>query len=203
MQEESTAPASSPLDDDRIQFYLRHRDAIKEWAAIESDLHAATHQIMLSLISPAEVRIRELDPSVSVLGKGLDGNWPRIAAYRESWARLPATEPLAAVTLEWTLKVDPTGGALPTYGIRIQADEPNAKPMADVFRTLAKDNTAAAQDGFKPMPYAWWPVYKRTPPIPEWWQNVEAFSEEYLSRFATAWRVLAPIVDQAIAESEN
>lgn len=200
MIDETSANDASgdPLADDRIQFYLRHRAAIREWASIERDLTAATHQLMVGLIPVVDMKLRELDPEAAVFGEALDGSWPRIVAVRPSWPYGPSGDPLVGVTLEWTPKVDPTGGALPYYGVRVNADTEQGKAVGGALRTLIAGSDAA-NVGFKAGSYAWWPIQQRLPATPDWWKDTDVFLAGVAVRMATAWQTLVPLVDSAIA----
>ena len=189
--------AGDPLADDRIQFYLRHRAAIREWAAIERDLFEATHRIMVGLIPEIEAAVRDRDDSVIVGGVALDGSWPRIVARRATWPVSPSGDPIVGVTLEWTPKVDPSGGALPYIGVRVEADHPAGKALAETLRPMVAGSDAAAA-GFKASNYVWWPVQQRVHASPDWWQAVDGYRTACIDRFGTAWSVLSPLVDQSL-----
>ena len=49
---------ASPLDDERIQFFLRHRDDIKAWSAIESEVTAAVRELLGALQPEIEERVQ-------------------------------------------------------------------------------------------------------------------------------------------------
>lgn len=196
--EQVMEPSVDPLADERIQFYLRHRATIREWAAIERDLAAATHQLLVGLIPLVEAAVRELDPNAEVHGQGLDGGYPRLVAMRATWPKSVSGEPLAALTLEWTPKVDPSGGSLPYYGVRVNAEDDRGKAVGEALRLLV-GGSDAAQLGFKAASYVWWPVQQRLPASADWWKDTDAFRLDVVNRTATAWQALAPLIESALA----
>jgi hypothetical protein len=75
---------SNPLDDERTQFFLRHRDDILAWASIEKEVVAATREILAQCEPDLADRLRAVDPTVEVMRR--DGTrYERILARRPGW----------------------------------------------------------------------------------------------------------------------
>src|SRR6187402_35505 len=95
--------------DDRVQFFLRNREDIKTWAAIESDVTAATRELLARAEPLIEARLTAIDPR-AVTGRHDSGSWERILTRHPDW---PAT---VGLVLEWHRNVDPLGASRPKVG---------------------------------------------------------------------------------------
>jgi hypothetical protein len=51
---------NNPLDNERIQFFLRHRDDILEWAGIEREVTSATRELLAGLQRVIAERLAEV-----------------------------------------------------------------------------------------------------------------------------------------------
>lgn len=196
------SPGADPLADERIQFYLRHRNAIREWAAIERDVRDATHELLLGLAPLVEAEVRDLDGTVLVQADDVDGRWPRIVLRRTAWPLRADGAALVGVSFEWTrANVDLFGGSLPYYGIRIDVGFPEGTALrAGADLVAARHGAALLPAGLKPNPRgSYWPVYGTLPKSSIWWIDRDPWVADVVRRMRLAWSPCAAIVEECVA----
>jgi hypothetical protein len=176
--------------DERIQFFLRNRDDIKIWAAIESDVMAATRELLARARPALEERIASVD-SQAVTSRYDNGQWERILVRHEHW---PSTVGLA---LEWNRSVDPRGANCPKTGVFWWADPPTL--IAPRTQLVSLVPTAKLQAlGYKVPLEGVWPVGARVSAKPDWWRDPEAWVNGIVENLANVWPLLAPHIDDAL-----
>ena len=180
--------------DERLQFFLRNRDDIKEWAAIELDVAAATGELLGRSQPSMEERLLGLDPAV-VVGRHDSGPWQRILARHADWP------PGVGLTLEWHRTVVPLGSYPPKLGVFWWADPPTlVAPRTRLTQVVA---TRPLNDlGFRVPLEGVWPVGMRFHSRPDWWQDPDTWLAGMLDRVASAWPIVAPAIDEVIAGVE-
>jgi hypothetical protein len=121
------------------QFYLRHRDDIREWASIEREVVAATREMLGGLQPEIGERISAFDATAETVR--LDGGrYERILVRRPDW-------PVGVgVTLEWESNVDPFGGSMPKWGIFFVNADPALLPARQVPGMVAGSGCVACAD---------------------------------------------------------
>ncbi len=82
------------FSEDRLQFFLRHREDIKAWAAIESDVMAATRELLARSQPLIEESLVTIDPGTFV-GRHDSGQSERILARHGHWVLAAAAWPPA------------------------------------------------------------------------------------------------------------
>lgn len=75
---------SDPFGDERLQFFLRHREDIREWAAIEREVIGATREILAGLQTDIDEQPAALDADVTTARRDSSG-FERIMARRPAW----------------------------------------------------------------------------------------------------------------------
>lgn len=176
--------------DDRLQFYLRNRDDIKTWAAIESDVMTATRELLARAQPMLVERIAAMD-SDAIVERHDGGQWERIFVRYERW---PAT---VGVALEWSRSVDPLGANRPKVGVFWWADPPTLIAPRTRLVSLVDKPTLQAL-GYKVPLEGVWPVGTRVTAAPDWWKDPEAWINGIVDLLAAAWPLLAPRIDDAL-----
>lgn len=185
---------TNPLNDKRLEFYLRNRPLIDQWAAVKKDVIAATDELIEGLGSEVASFATSAGTDVSLARTGQDTNWPRFILRRQTW---PGNhlEPEVGVTLEWqTQQVDPGDTNAPYVGIRITNP---AGAGANLLVRLAK---------VKPPGYVrWggnWPTARRLVAAKkgDWWRDVAGWRAEMITHIEHAWLALSPLIDAALAD---
>lgn len=173
--------------DDRLQFFLRNRDDIKLWATIESEVIAATRDMLGGVQPLIEERLMALDPGV-VVGRHDSGAWERIIARHDHW---PAA---VGMVLEWHRNVDPFGASPVKIGVFFWADPSELVAVRAKFVASVTD-VGLEQLGFKVPLESVWPVGARVPGSTDWWMTPTAWVEGIIDRLAAAWPLVAPALD--------
>jgi hypothetical protein len=181
--------------DDRIQFYLRNQEDIKAWAAIESDVMAATRELLSGAQASIEERIAIADAS-AIVGRNDSGPWERIFVQHVGW---PST---VGGALEWHRSVDPAGGARPKLGVFWWADPPTlVEPRSRLVTTV--DKISLQSLGFKVPLEGVWPVGARTEIDPNWWRDPDGWLGRVVEQVVELWPLVAPSIDLVLAEMSS
>jgi hypothetical protein len=180
------------FDDERLQFFLRNRDDIKTWAALESEVIAATRELLAGVQPLIEERAVGLDPA-AVVGRHDSGSWERIIIRHQPW-------PLAVgLTLEWHRNVDPLGAYPPKLGVFFWADPSHLVPVRTQFQTSAA-GLGLEQLGYKVPLEGVWPVGARITGQADWWRSPASWVESIINRLIPAWPIVAPELDAALGD---
>ena len=179
--------------DERLQFFLRNREDIRTWASIESDVMAATRDLLARAQPLIEERVAGIDSDAVVLRHD-GGQWERILVRRERW---PATVGLA---LEWNRSVDPLGANRPKVGVFWWADPPTLIQPRSRLVTLV-DRPKLQALGYKVPLEGVWPVGARVNAGPEWWREPENWLSGIVESLAATWPLVAPKIDDALSAS--
>jgi hypothetical protein len=176
------------FDDERIQFYLKHHSEIREWAAIERDVFAATRELLGRVQMQVDERLAE---EVDALTARLDDNrFERILVRHEHWPNG------VGVALEWENSVDPFGSSLPKYGIFVLGVPSEMETVRAMIVKAAKESPLQAS--FKIPADRVWPALSRVPKSADWWRDPDAWTGGIADNVVELWRVAAPIIDQAL-----
>ena len=184
---------SNPLDDERTQFFLRHRDDILAWASIEKEVTAATREMLGSLLPGIEERIRAMDGTAEASRHDGGRQYERILVRRPGW-------PVGVgVTLEWESGVDPFGGSRPKYGIFFVNADPALLTARQAIAAAGKASSAVRAAGYKPGD-SYWPIVRFVPKSPTWWQDPDAWLVPIADAMVGLWPLAAPLIDEGLAE---
>lgn len=181
--------------DQRVQFFLRNREDIKRWAALEAEVTTATRELLAGSQQIIEERIAAIDPQATV-GRHDSGPWERIMTRRVSWP------PAVGLALEWHNRgLDPLGAYPPKIGVFWWA-EPSSLIAPRARLPEIVDRLALQQLGFRVPLEGVWPVGARVASAPDWWRNPDAWLAGMIETLAAAWPLVAPGIDQALVGVE-
>lgn len=178
------------FNNERLRFFLRNREDIKSWAAIEPDVMAATRELLARSQPTIEERLLSIDERV-VVGRHDGGNWERIMARHEHW---PAS---VGLVVEWPRTVDPLGATPPKIGVFWWADPPTLIEPRTQF-VNAVDHRSLQALGHKVPLEGVWPVGRRVSATADWWREPEAWIATIVDLAAETWPLIAPYVDQLL-----
>jgi hypothetical protein len=179
---------SSKLLDNRVQFYLNHRDTIREWAAIEEDVRRAVLGLLDGLQAPLEREVRERDPQAVVTR--WDGS-----GYRRIVIRHAAWPSGLCIAIEWVrTKVDPFGGDLPKIGVFFVAKGEADKALRRELVEALKAAGGFAGMGYKVSQDSVWPALKYLPKSSDWWKDPEAWTAAVAAEVVAIWDKAAPVI---------
>jgi hypothetical protein len=185
---------TNPLSNARLEFYLRNRTLIDQWAAVRKDVTAATDELIEGLGSELAALATSAGADVSFARAGQDTNWPRFMLFRQTWPGGHLVEPEVGVTLEWqTRQVDPGNENAPYVGIRITNP---AGTGTDLRVRLARVKRSGD------LHYSnMWPAFRRLVAAEkgDWWKDVPGWRDEMIAHMELAWVELSPLIDAALA----
>ena len=178
------------FSDERIRFFLRNREDIKAWAAIETEVTAATRELLASAQVGIAERIGSIDPS-ALTTRHDERQWERILVRRPLW---PASVGLA---LEWNSSVDLLGDNRPKVGVFWWAEPPTL--VAPRTRFVERVDQAGLRAlGYRVPLEGVWPVGARVNAAPDWWKDPAGWLDRVVERLAASWPLVAPKVDEAL-----
>ena len=177
--------------DERLQFFLRNREDIKAWAAIEADVIAATRELLARSLPLIEESLLAIDAN-ALVSRNDGGQWERVFARHEAW---PGSLGLA---LEWQRTVDPLGATRPKLGIFWWAGTPDLiAPRVRFIESV--DRTELQRLGYKVPLEGVWPVGARLSSAPDWWKDPEGWIAGIVERLTPVWGTAAPLIDDIFA----
>lgn len=189
--------------DDRLLFYLRNEDTIREWAAIRHDVRKATHQVLLGLpmtLEPALATSGSAGP-FEIHVEATETNYPRIVVRRPSWP-YEYQESVVGVCVEWNpTKVDPSDAAPPFYGIRVGPERTGGRALREIIRAkVQREPRFAKEFSVRPKdPY--WPVMQQVPRSQEWWKSVDEWLGGISDSVVEVWPLCAGVIDDAVEQA--
>ena len=176
------------LEDERLRFYFEHEAQINEWAEIREDALIFSHEFYLAVRPPLDEALRQAGTGdvESFVGEERSG-WPGIGLRRsDGW---PTADGDPDVRLEWqrwhSLLTMAEGRWV---GIRTNTEQ---------YRHLIVERSPRGYEDDRGR----WPAYKYLPPVDaKFWKGdgLERYRALLVSELIEAWRVLSPIVDEAV-----
>lgn len=174
------------IEDEQVKFYLEHQERIREWAALEGEVSKFVDRFYRSLKDDLDAaltggRIADDDVESFLIG----GNWPGLAMRRQGW---PKGKNDPDVRLEWPYK-----GLFPPRGWLICGVRTNVENYRSFF-------TKEALPAY-PRSTKWWPAIRNLdPPEDRFWEgdNLREYRKYIVETILTAWKDLAPLVDEAV-----
>jgi hypothetical protein len=187
---------SNSFDDERLQFFLRHRGEIRDWAAIERDVVTATRDLLGGILPDLDERLSTIDPGAGAIRRD-GGRYERILVRRQDW---PVD---IGMTLEWQDAVDPFGGSLPKYGIFFINGEARLEPARVRIVELARATPALTGGGFRTPGDRYWPAVRWVPKSADWWHDPTAWVSSITEALVDLWPTAAAIIDRGLVESPS
>lgn len=175
-------------DDAKLDFYLKHREQIEDWANLrgraQSQLDEALVSVLPTLVDGDETSLLEIPDS----------------RFRNVKLRIPGAETSPAwVELNWTrgaLLVPASGATWPALVVAATPDQSFREQKARIkestrrFRTLLQVNEAGDKG-------SWWVWYGRIAPADEP-IDIETYAAHCAARFREAWLELRGVMLKAI-----
>lgn len=187
------------IEDERIRFYLKHRQQIEEWAGVgEKDLPKFAHEFYTSLERGLRDQAQNCETFAGIEIKLFYNgpNWPCISLRRHGW---PQGEEDPFVCLEWTHnrqhQVNFSQNQLLVCGIRAK--------KGDRHREALPQRHVDYPDGG--IEDQWWPMRRKVdPPVGNFWEGngLEEYGNYVVQTVLNAWRDLAPLVDESYAQTQ-
>lgn len=179
------------IDDERVRFYLRHRDLIETWAAVRKDVRQAAHEFYMSLADDLGQTAAGFGDDIAVWSN--EGNWSKVGLYRPAWDG--EGEPVVQVCFEWNKDATFADGVR-FIGVRVNYGSPEGKafrPYAgDALRDLRDSSGFARKSNH-------WPAYQLAPSADgEFWDDLSGYRDRLLDTVESAWNALSSPVGEAV-----
>ena len=182
-------------DNERFQFFLRHRDDIREWASIEREVVAAIRELLGGLEPEIGERIGAFDATAETTRHD-GGRYERILVRRPDW-------PVGVgVTPEWESNVDPFGGSLPKWGIFFVNADPALLPARQAIAAAGRASSLTKAAGYKPGD-SYWPIVQFVAKSATWWQDPEAWLAPITDAVVDLWPLAAPMIDEGLGAASG
>jgi hypothetical protein len=175
------------IEDEKVKFFLEHEARIREWSALEVEAQKFVDRFYRSLKGDLDAALRSGRIAEEGVRTFLTGqNWPGLGLRRQGW---PKGKNDPDVRLEWSARsarFPPDGWLI--CGVRTNVDSyrsPFAKEVCPGYPRSSK----------------WWPAYRKLdPPEGRFWEddNLKEYRDYILEAILTAWKDLAPLVDEAV-----
>ena len=179
------------LEDERIRFYLRHRDQIEQWASLRGEAAAALDEWLLSLRLNIGAQAAELGASVEVrCFDAPDFAWPGFRLFRREWNVTDDGYQQPCITLEWVRgKTNLRGVNAPCIGVRAHRDDPRGSELR------AREEFKRARIGRADSMGPWCAAYAYQLPSRPFPEDEETYRTELVDALRGAWETYAPIID--------
>lgn len=180
------------IEDERLLFFIEHASQIRQWAALEGEVHAATDRYLRGMALRWEQQASAIDGALHTAS--LNDNWPRYDFYKPAWVR--DSEPIVAVALEWNGKrvgLDPD--VAPSVGVRLDV---SAAGVADLRQPLL-EALAAHRKATGGRSSKYWLALRRVPPDPDRPGDLDAYEGRLLAALREEWHATTPQLDQVLS----
>lgn len=192
---------TSPLDDDRLQFFLKNHELIRTWAALADEVSTAVDEELRHLGGDVQVAatVAGLDLAVAERVAGESFRAPML--HRPTWRSPDADGPDIAVGIGWDgRRVFPTGGwpgvSLPYVGVVASHDTDRGRRIEDAVRPLA------IRELVDPRSYrkgSHWIAYRFLKCDDDWYSDLVRWRAWVVDEMIRAWRDCAPVIDRGLS----
>lgn len=181
------------FEDERVRFYLRHRDQIEEWAALRAEAVLAVDEWLLELRPDVERLAVELGAEVVHIIDDPDFAWPSYRLARRGWPESARPDPGASVSLEWLRgKTTLRASSSPYVGLRCAKEHALGALLRETEET--RKVRARRRDATS----TWWVGNGYVPPSAPFPEEADAYRDRLLGALRAAWVDYAPLVDHCI-----
>lgn len=179
------------LDDQRVQFYLRHREQLEEWFEIRKEAAAAVDEWLRGLSADMKSLASELGDDVKFVA-ALDDD-PSLYLKRSSWPGQTVNDSVF-VGLHWAARNTLLYGSGPPY-VFVQVDR--NQPLARALR--GDDKFQGVRQRSKDLnDPAWWPAYRSVLPTEPFPEKAEEYRGALLGAIRDVWNTYAPSIDAVL-----
>lgn len=179
------------ISDERIAFYLKHRQEIDAWAKIAQDVPRVTDRFLRSLDGDI-LRLKQELGAHDWTWNG-DSTWFGYFLAKKAWLE-GSDRPVAACGIAWMPEVTTFGHNPPFVGI--WTDETRGKGIAG-----AEDIRLFAQryQGYQSKPAL--PAVAPVPPDAhdQYWKDLNPYRGKLMDSVRKAWKDLASAVTEAVS----
>lgn len=193
------------IEDERIKFYLKHEDRIKEWVAIKDEVAEFAHRFYLSLRDDIDKAVCQecLSPNweaESCVRRDENSKWPFVGLRRKTWPEIRAGEFSPKIIIEWQRKKSGFSPGRSYCGAHIgHVEEPeqfNPCGDSDGRENVPSHILKKYKKGANPS-WCWWRDLDS--PDRDFWKGdgLVVYRKQLLDQLLEAWTDLAPLMDEA------
>ena len=187
------------FEDERLCFFMRNRDIIREWAAIEKEIPAEAHRFLASLADDLDWIVEERVPNAVPIAL-LDGDWPKLFLARRAWLAENPKVARVAIGIGWQRKYINFESNLPYVGIRVKIDWEGGEELQEACGDSCGE--VGRQNGYTST--SWWPCLKEVdPPNEEFWEDLVPYRKALIDSMIKAWELFSPCVDQVMNSGDR
>lgn len=181
------------IDDERVRFYLRHREQLEEWQALRVEAANALDEWLASLKPDLESAIETLVNDVEIVAQLGDASYPSMDLRRPGWPGASRSEADVLLGLQWIRGKTLLGpSSSPYVGVRSNRE-------TAVGRALREDSEfQRVRRERKDKNTQWWPAYSYVPPLASFPEDAEAYRKALVTAIVGAWEVYSPIIDRVV-----
>ena len=192
----------SGLENERIQFFLKHHPLILEWQALANETWAEVKNTLADLEVELGDRASAAGFSVATRVVGQDPMGPVL--YRANWCLEVAGEPDVGFTIGWDSRPDPSGTwpktSRPYYGILPGGvSDEDKRRLRHAHKPFAADSLKRSDpmlEGFQlgnP-----WAVYLRFDASAKWYVDIARWRGTIADSFVKAATIWADVIDEGL-----
>lgn len=209
---DETLGSGSPLADDRIQFFLKNRALIAEWASIADELAAETERELLALRPAIAAEIGAQHGREAHVTERRAGGSRGVLLHLPAWGTAGSDAPDVALGIGWEgslVHPDPAwpGASVPYVGVVASRTTERGRRIEEDLRRAIPDGVPQGKP-FRARPAATapeyvhgidWVAYRRVPADPSWYRDLVAWRMSVIAAVRGCWEDWAPRIDAAIA----
>lgn len=176
--------------DERVRFYLRHRQQIEEWAALRSEATSAIDAWLGEMGSDVADLDLGADVELQVV-RADEQAYPAFRFTRTTWGRAPH---VLSVGLEWQRgKTVLSDASAPYVGVRA----PQSEPIGVALR--AHEALTETRSRRRDRASIWWPAYCYVPAPIAFPEGADEYRQSLLAQLRSVWDAYAPLIDLVVA----
>ena len=182
------------IDDERVRFYLRHREQLEEWQALRSETAAAIDEWLVALKPDLESAVGEVGGDVQLISIIDDTNFPSLDLRRPWWPGGQKAEADVQVGLQWMRGKTLLGPATSPYlGVRSKRD-------SGIGGALREDaEFQRVRKARKDKNIQWWAAFSYVPPAVPFPAEAEHYGRSLVGAITDAWKTYAPVIDRVVS----
>lgn len=183
------------IDDEKVQFYFRHRDQLDEWLALRQEAAAAIDEWLTALRPDVESLVAELGEDVELI-VALEDAWPSLYVKRSAWPGKTRADATALIGFQWARGKTLLGTSSAPY-VGVVCDR-----TTSIGRALREDvQFQQTRRDRKDRQTAWWPALGYVlaeEPFPE---RADEYRRVLLKSIGDVWNAYSSTVDGALSKT--
>ena len=187
--------------DERIRFYLRHREQIEEWRKVgQVELPKFTHEFYAGLVEviPNQVHEDEIDVDHD-MEIALGGGGRAINLRRRNW---PTGDEAPVVLLGWPAGANFSSRPARQWEVQAWCGICVGRDTSQYWEQLCGARNGPLRQHYPGYDRRYgYPMFRYVePPSGNFWEddNLEAYGRSLIQTLLQAWQDLTPLVDEAV-----